>query len=153
METWKEHMQRMQDTYGHLPNHLSSIAKESTMDGGDGQDIPFSGQSADDQVEEEVMETQLPFGQGQWVVWGIPTVERDDNTGLLPSRQRAEDEQAIYRTDSEEEARRLVQEGGFEHKGTFYATTRISNSVAARNKENIEQVSGVLKRDDPFFKG
>lgn len=28
-ETWKEHMQRMQDTYGHLPNHISNMADKS----------------------------------------------------------------------------------------------------------------------------
>ncbi len=94
----------------------------------------------------------LPFGSGQFSVWGVPATEREQNTGLRASAQDAtRQEVEIYRTDDEEEARRLVREGGFERQGQFYATTRMANSTAAAHKEAVESASGVLKRDDPKF--
>lgn len=94
--------------------------------------------------------TQLPIGQGQFTVWGIPATERDDNRGLESKQQDATtNEIEVYCTDDEDEARRLVREGGFTHHDVFYATTRISNSAAAVQKENIEQASGILKREAP----
>src|SRR3954465_14114310 len=99
------------------------------------------------------MSTELPFGQGQWVVWGILTTERDDNRGLTSKQQDITTREIpVYRTDSEEEARRLVREGGFEHNRLFYATTRVSNTRAAEHKEHVQNVSGVLKRDDPKYR-
>src|SRR4051794_24126638 len=104
--------------------------------------------------EESMMDiTALPIGNGRFTVWGIPTTERDDNRGLSSKQQDATTQEVeIYRTDNEEEARSLVRQSGFEHKGTFYATTRISDTVAATNRENIVSQSGVHPRK-PLDKG
>jgi len=95
----------------------------------------------------------LPLGNGRYTVWGIPAVERDDNRGLSSAQQDATtNEIEVYRTDSEQEARSLVQQSGFEHNGRFYATTRISDTVAAQNRENIASQSGVHPRETPLGK-
>src|SRR4051812_34162402 len=104
--------------------------------------------------QENAMDTAgLPLGNGRYTVWGIPAVERDDNRGLTSKQQDATtNEVEIYRTDSEEEARQLVRESGFEHKGRFYATTRISDTVVAQNRENIASASGIHPRQAPLGK-
>lgn len=130
-ETWKQYMERMQDTYGHLPNHISNIAAQAERN-------------------KEMNAVNLPIGEGQFTVWGIPATERDDNRGLASSQQDATtNEIEVYRTNDESEARRMVRESGFEYQGVFYATTRMSNANAAVQKERVQQASGILKRDTP----
>lgn len=97
------------------------------------------------------METEhLPIGSGQFTVWGIPATERDDNRGLTSKQQDATTQEIeIYKTDDEDEARRLVREAGFEIRGQYFATTRMSNDQAAIQKEQVQQASGILKREVP----
>lgn len=92
----------------------------------------------------------IPFGEGPWEVWGIPATERDDNSGLRHTEQDAsKNSTVLYRTHDEEEARRLVREGGFERGGTFYATTHIVNGAAEANRQKIAAQSGVHPRQAP----
>ena len=89
----------------------------------------------------------LPIGQGAFEVYGIPATEREDNTGLRADQQRVSNrEMPVYRTDDEEEAKRLVREGGFTHQGQYYATTRYVNASAETTKANIASKSGTHVR-------
>lgn len=87
----------------------------------------------------------LPLGQGRFVVMGVQTTARDDNTGLHPSQQAVSDEVAVYLTDNEHEAQTLVEAGGFESDGVFFATTRYGN-MGDKPRESA------LRRDDPHLR-
>lgn len=86
----------------------------------------------------------LPIGSGQYTVFGIPAIERDDNRGLRSDQQNVTNqEQAVMLTDDIEQARLVVREGGFTYQGTFYAVTRFAQGASQAAAD------ATLKRDDP----
>lgn len=97
--------------------------------------------------------TNLPFGSGQWAVWGVLAEERDSNVGLQSIAQDASrNSQPVYLTDDEAEARQLVKEGGFSRDGQFYATTHVVNTAVEAGNAKVAEQTGFHRRSTPVDK-
>lgn len=91
-------------------------------------------------------------GTGNFVVFAYAVGEREGNQGLAAGQQRTAGARGgieLYRTDDENEARKLTLEGGIEYHGVVYVATHYADSTAAAVKDHVQQVSGTLRKDDP----